>query len=61
MVMLRQLPVPIIITWRNGLYHWQCAQESGSARGLVAATEAAFRYVMSHPGMLLRAQEFRDS
>ncbi|HEY0752379.1 MAG TPA: hypothetical protein VGD98_00240 [Ktedonobacteraceae bacterium] len=57
MNMLRRLPVPITITWRSGLYHWQCREESGSARGLVAATEDALRYLLSHPGMLLRIQE----
>jgi hypothetical protein len=60
MGMLRRLPVPITITWRSGLYHWQCAQESGSARGLVAAAEGALQYLLKHPGILLRAQENRE-
>ncbi|HXR66047.1 MAG TPA: hypothetical protein VN729_08990 [Ktedonobacteraceae bacterium] len=61
MSMLRKLPVPITITCSNGLYHWQCAQVGGSARRLVAAVEAALQHLQKHPGMLLRAQEFRDS
>ena len=60
MGMLRRLPVPVTITWRSGLYHWQAAQASGSARGLVAAAEDALRYLMKHPGMLLRIQEFKE-
>lgn len=46
MSMLRRLPVPITITWRSGLYHWQCAQGSGSAPRLVAAAEAALHCVL---------------
>jgi hypothetical protein len=61
MSMLRRLPVPITITWRSGLYHWQCAQESGSARSLVAATEGALQYLLKHPGIILRTQEHRES
>lgn len=61
MGMLRRLPVPITITWRSGLYHWQCEQASGSAHGLVAAAEDALQYLLKHPGILLRTQEHRES
>lgn len=61
MGMLRRLPVPITITWRSGLYHWQCLQASGSAHGLVAAAEGALRYLLKHPGLLLQNQEHRES
>jgi len=61
MRMLRRLPVPITITWRSGLYHWQCEQASGSAHGLVAAAEDALQYLLKHPGILLRTQEHRES
>ena len=60
MSMLRRLPVPVTITWRSGLYHWQCAQESGSAPRLVAAAEGALQYLLKHPGIILRAQEHRE-
>jgi hypothetical protein len=46
MSMLRRLPTPITITWRSGLYHWQCEQGSGSARRLVAAVEAALQQLI---------------
>jgi hypothetical protein len=61
MGMLRRLPVPITITWRSGLYHWQCLQESGSARSLVVAAEGALQYLLKHPGVILRAQEYKES
>ncbi len=60
MGMLRRLSVPVTITWRSGLYHWQAAQGSGSARGLVAAAEDALQYLLKHPGILLRAQEYKE-
>ena len=47
MTMLRNLPVPITITWRGGQYHWQCGQKTGSSSHLVSATEAALRYALS--------------
>lgn len=61
MSMLRRLPVPITINWRSGLYHWECAEQSGSARGLIEAAEAALQYLLRHPGILLRAQEQQGS
>jgi len=61
MGMLRRLSVPITITWRSGLYHWQCAEASGSARGLIRAAENALQYLLNHPGIILRLQEFRES
>lgn len=47
MVMLRQLPLPITITWQNGRYHWQCAGGDGSAYDLVEAVEQSMRYLMA--------------
>jgi hypothetical protein len=51
MVMLSHLPTPITITWRSGLYHWQCREQSGSSRRLPAAVEAALGYLLSHPAV----------
>lgn len=51
MTMLRRLPIPITITWRSGLYHWQCAQETGSAQSLVSAAEAALVYLLRNAPM----------
>ncbi|HEU0004263.1 MAG TPA: hypothetical protein VFQ36_25385 [Ktedonobacteraceae bacterium] len=45
--MLRNLPVPITITWRGGQYYWQCGQRTGSSSHLIGATEAALRYALS--------------
>lgn len=47
MAMLRRLPTPITITWRSGLYHWQCAQETGSSHRLIPAVEAALHAALS--------------
>lgn len=47
MVMLRQLPLPITITWQNGRYHWQCAGGNGSSYDLVEAVEQSMRYLMA--------------
>jgi hypothetical protein len=49
MTMLRRLPIPITITWRGGLYHWECAQGSGASPHLITAVEAAFRLLLSKP------------
>jgi hypothetical protein len=46
MVMLRQLPISITITWHDGRYHWQCAQGNGSSLDLVGAVEQSLRYLM---------------
>jgi hypothetical protein len=46
MKMLRQLPIPVTITWRSGLFHWQCAGGNGASPHLVSALEQALRYVM---------------
>lgn len=47
MAMLRQLPVPITITWQSGRYHWQCAGGEGSSFDLVEAVEQSLRYMMA--------------
>ena len=60
MTMVRRLPVPITITWRSGLYHWEAAESCGSARSLVAAVEGAMGYLLKHPGLILRLQEHRE-
>jgi hypothetical protein len=46
MTMLRQLPIPVTITWRSGLFHWQSAGGNGVSTHLVSALEQALRYVM---------------
>ena len=43
MMMLQQLPVSITITWRGGLYRWQCMGQTGLSPDLVGATEQALR------------------
>ncbi len=45
-VMLRRLPVPVIITWRSGLFHWQCAEGNGTSPYLVSATEQALCFLI---------------
>jgi hypothetical protein len=47
MAMLRQLPVPITITWQSGRYHWQCAGGNGSSYELVESVEQSLRYLMA--------------
>ncbi|MEO8972663.1 MAG: hypothetical protein ABI406_13820 [Ktedonobacteraceae bacterium] len=47
MAMLRQLPVPITITWQSGRYHWQSAGGNGSSFELVEAVEQSLRYLMA--------------
>jgi hypothetical protein len=47
MVMLRQLPIPISITWQNNRYHWQCVEGHGSSIDLVEATGQAFKYLIT--------------
>ncbi len=44
--MLRQLPIPIAITWQNSRYHWQCAEGYGASPDLVESIEQALRYLM---------------
>jgi hypothetical protein len=44
MVMLRQLPVPITITWQSNRYHWQCVEGHGSSPNLVEASGQALKY-----------------
>ena len=46
MAMLRQLPIPVTITWQNSRYHWQCAKGHGASPDLVEAVEQALRYLM---------------
>jgi hypothetical protein len=45
MAMLRQLPIPITITWQNSRYHWQCAEGHGASPDLVESVEQALRYL----------------
>jgi len=47
MVMLRQLPVPITITWQSNRYHWQCVEGHGSSTNLVEASEQALKYLIT--------------
>jgi hypothetical protein len=47
MVMLRQLPIPITITWQNSRYHWQCAEGLGSSPDLVEAAGQALKYLLA--------------
>ncbi len=44
--MLRQLPIPVTITWRSGLFHWQCAGGNEASPHLVSALEQALRYML---------------
>jgi hypothetical protein len=46
MKMLRQLPIPVTITWRSGLFYWQCAGGNGASPHLVSALEQALRYML---------------
>jgi hypothetical protein len=46
--MLRRLPIPITITWRSDLYHWECVQETGTSSHLITATETALRFLARH-------------
>jgi hypothetical protein len=57
MTMVRRLPTPITITWRSGLYHWQCTQGTGSSHSLVFAVEAALNALLSNPVMQAGAQK----
>ena len=47
MTMLRDLPVPITISWRGGQYYWQCGQGSGSSSRLITVIDQALRYLLS--------------
>lgn len=47
MVMLRQLPVPITITWQSNRYHWQCVEGHGSSPNLVEASGQALKYLIT--------------
>jgi len=55
--MLSRLPTPITITWRSGLYHWQCLEQTGSSRHLPDAVEAALRDVLGHPAVQTSAAQ----
>jgi hypothetical protein len=48
MVMLRQLPVPITITWQSNRYHWQCLDGHGSSPDLVEAAGQALKYLIAN-------------
>jgi hypothetical protein len=43
--MLRNLPLPITITSREGKYMWECYAERGSASTLLEALHSALRYL----------------
>ncbi len=43
--MLRDLPLPITITPREGKYRWECYAERGSASTLLEALHSALRYL----------------
>ncbi len=47
MVMLRQLPIPITITWQNNRYHWQCVEGFCSSPDLVEAVGQALKYLIA--------------
>jgi hypothetical protein len=47
MVMLRQLPIAITISWQSNRYHWQCAEGHGSSPDLVEATGQALKYLIA--------------
>jgi hypothetical protein len=47
MVMLRQLPVAITITWQSNRYHWQCVEGHGSSPDLVEAIGQALKYLIA--------------
>ncbi len=46
MIMLKQLPVPITITWQSNRYHWQCLDGSGSSNDLVEAARQGLNYMI---------------
>ena len=48
MVMLRQLPIAITITWQSNRYHWQCVEGHGSSPDLVEATGQALKYLNTY-------------
>ena len=48
MVMLRQLPIAITITWQSNRYHWQCVEGYGSSPDLVEATGQALKYLITY-------------
>ncbi|HYX49401.1 MAG TPA: hypothetical protein VE843_06640 [Ktedonobacteraceae bacterium] len=47
MVMLKQLPVPITITWQSNRYHWQCIDGHGSSNDLIEATRQGLDYMIA--------------
>ena len=47
MIMLKQLPVPITITWQSNRYHWECFDGHGSSIDLVEATRQGLNYMIS--------------
>lgn len=53
MIMLQRLPVPVKITWQNGLYHWQCAEGHGASPNLITAAEQALNFLMR--GLIVNA------
>jgi hypothetical protein len=47
MIMLKQLPVPITITWQSNRYHWQCLDGHGSSNDLIEATRQGLNYMLA--------------
>ena len=47
MIMLKQLPVPITVTWQSNRYHWLCLDGHGSSNDLVEATGQALNYMIT--------------
>lgn len=47
MIMLKQLPVPIAITWQSNRYHWQCLDGHGSSIDLVEAIRQGLNYMIA--------------
>jgi hypothetical protein len=47
MVMLRQLPIAITITWQNSRYHWQCAGGESASSDLLEAVKQALQHLMA--------------
>ncbi len=58
--MLRNLPVPVIITWRGGQYYWQSRQGSGSSSHLITTIEEALCYLLNSLNVLEDAIKAKD-
>jgi hypothetical protein len=60
MTMLRNLPIPVTITWRGGQYYWQCAQRTGSSSHLITSIEGALRYLLGELSVNANALKGKD-